>query len=430
MSVSPLAALLNTWFDTVPRMWIVVGPRRVPAFRSWGIAGFHLALGVAVLTGLRTEVPLAATLGSSAVAGASFFGWGLLRRAVTGHESLVLLELVWVGYGAVAGFAWASGLDVVPLLDLFSVAVAPFLLCGRLGCLTVGCCHGWPAALGPRYSAQHGLPPRLTGRRLFPVQLVEASGLAAITVLSLGLVTRGPGTATVWFLAAYAVLRFGCERLRGDPRPSFLGLPVAQAMCVLQATAVVAAETAWRGSPGDRALVVAAVALAMALVAGLLLRASRPDQALVEPGHLDEVWDLVQHAQITPGGLTEPRVTSGGLRVAASPVDGEWHVSLSHPDSDPLPVALALGGDETFVRRGVVHLRLPATESLSQRVRPREPGPRVPTIEEPVGQRSTGLDRTASTTGRGALTPVNGSSRNGYFDAPGLHASPRDGRRG
>lgn len=355
------SARLNAWFDAVPRMWIDVGARRVPAFRSWGVLGFYLAVGVAVLTALRTGVPVAMALTLAAVTGGSFFAWGLLRRAVARRETLVLLEHVWVGYATVALCAWASGLEVVPLFDVFSLALGPFLLCGRLGCLTVGCCHGWPSAVGPRYSEEHGLPPRLTGRRLFPVPLVEAAGLAVITAVGLALVPGGRGTVTVWFLASYAVLRFGCERLRGDPRPSFLGAPIPRAMCVLQAGAAVVADAAWRTSPGERALGVASGALAAALVAGVVMLASRRDAGLLDGEHLDEVWDLVRRAAVSAGGVPVLHVTSRGLRVAASLEDDEWHISLSHPDHDPVPVALALGGRRTLARHGVVQFRLAAT---------------------------------------------------------------------
>ncbi len=51
---------LNRVLEALPRLTVDVGHRRVPVFRSLGVA-----------------------LGVCAVAGASFFVWGLLRRAVT-----------------------------------------------------------------------------------------------------------------------------------------------------------------------------------------------------------------------------------------------------------------------------------------------------------------------------------------------------------
>jgi len=248
---------LNIWFDRIPHVWFDVCGRRVPAFRSLGVLGFHIALLVAILASLRTGLALVAALAMSAIAGLSFFGWGLLRRAVTGHESLVLLEHVWVAYGAVALFAWASGTALAGLFDVFSVAIAWFLAFGRFGCAAAGCCHGNPATIGLRYDATHRVPDRLVGRRLFPVQPIEGMSLVVIGVVGIFLVPGPPGRATVWFLASYAVARFGCERLRGDHRPHFWRMPVAQLMCIVQAGAAVVASEAWLvdGPPGRPAAI-------------------------------------------------------------------------------------------------------------------------------------------------------------------------------
>ena len=299
---------LNMWFDRIPHVWFDVGGRRVPAFRSLGIIGFHVALLVAILSSLRTGMGLATVLGLSAVAGLSFFGWGLLRRGVTGHESLVLMEYVWVAYGAVALFAWASGAPAVAVFDVFSVSVPWFLAFGRFGCTTVGCCHGTPAPIGLRYSAAHLLPDRLTVRRLFPVQPLEAIALVVIGVGGLALVAGPPGRATVWFLVSYSVVRFGCERLRGDHRSHIGRMSVPQIMCIMQVGAAVVASEAWLvdGPPG-RAAVIGASVLGATLIAGVGLLFSRRRNPLVGAEHRDEVWDTIRSTcgpPSSPPGLT------------------------------------------------------------------------------------------------------------------------------
>lgn len=392
---------LNACFDTVPRMWVDVGHRRVPSFRSWGIVGFHLGVLLAIASALVLAVPLGAVLGLCAVSGASFFGWGILRRALTGRESLVLLEHVWVAYGAAAGYAWAAGVAIAPVVDILSVALGPFLLCGRLGCLTVGCCHGTPSSLGPRYGPEHGLPPRLTGRRLFPVQLVEAAGLGLITLTAIVLAPRATGTATIWFLASYAVLRFGCERLRGDPRPRLSRLPVAQAMCVVQAMAAIALDLVWRSpDAGIRSSAVVGAVLLAALLAGLVLSYSRPRTNLVDPAHLDAVWQGVAAARSRGQDPPDRFVTAAGLTVAVSEVVGGWHVSLSHPDDAPLAVALALGGRHIADRRGIVHLFLP--------------GPHAAVLAE--AQVGTGAPPPSPSPSSPVASALPAESSPGYFD--------------
>lgn len=347
----------NMWFDRIPHVWFDVGGRRVPAFRSLGIIGFHVALLVAILASLRTGIPLATVLGLSAVAGLSFFGWCLLRRAVTGHESLVLMEYVWVAYGAVALFAWASGATTVDVFDVFSVAVPWFLAFGRFGCATVGCCHGTPAPIGLRYSAAHHLPDRLVGRRLFPVQPLEGIALLVIGVIGLALVAGPPGRATVWFLASYAVVRFGCERLRGDRRPHLGRMSVPQLMCVIQTGAAVVASEAWlaHGPPG-RAAAIGAAVLGAALLAGIGLLLSRRRNPLVAAEHLDEVWDTICSTCGPSSSSPSLTTTSKDMAVAVSPLESGWHVSFSHPRESTLEVALALGGTVVSVSDRVVQM--------------------------------------------------------------------------
>ncbi|MFD1248405.1 prolipoprotein diacylglyceryl transferase family protein [Nocardioides ginsengisoli] len=362
---------MNAWFDRLPRMWFDVGARRVPAFRSLGIIGYHLAVLVLLATALRTGIALLTTLGVAGVAALSFFSWGLLRRAVLRRETLVLIEYVWVAYACVAGFAWlvASGSTAVRVVDLFSVAVGPFLAFGRLGCATVGCCHGHPAAVGLRYGPDHELPPRLTGRRLFPVQLVEAAALFVITAVAFLLATGPAGTATVWFLASYAVVRFGLQRLRADYGTVARRLPVAQLMCVVQVGAAVLLDRRWlhpsSSGVADRASVAGVAVLVVVLVAGLALHASRRISPLLAPEHLDEVWSIVTAASpLRRTAEPELTTTSRGLAVAVSEAGGTCHVSLSHPSYETLPVALALGLPHPFTRNGLTHATLgPAVET-------------------------------------------------------------------
>jgi len=235
---------LNRVLDRLPRDTLHLGARTVPAFRSIGILGFHLAVLAAVLTAIRAGVPVLEAVGISATAGASFFAFGLLRRAMTGRENLVLLEHVWVALGSVALYLWAAGGPVLPGLDVLSAALCVFLAAGRVGCLIAGCCHGHPASIGPVYPAAAGLPDRLHGVRLFPVQLVESAGLLGIGAIGFVLAGSRPGTATVWVLTAYATVRFGVEALRGDRRPNVVGVSVPRAMAVMQLLAV--AESARR----------------------------------------------------------------------------------------------------------------------------------------------------------------------------------------
>jgi hypothetical protein len=337
---------LNATFDQLPRERVHLGAREVPAFRSIGILGFHLALLTAMLTGFRAGVSLSDAVGVSVTAAASFFLLGLVRRALTGRESLELLAHVWVAMGSVALYLWAAGVPILPGLDVLSVSLCVFLAFGHLGCLTAGCCHGYPAPLGPAYPSSAGLPDRLRGVRLFPVSLVESMTLLAIGTAGYVLAGSRPGTATVWVLAAYATVRFGTEALRGDRRPTVAGIPVARTMAVLQLLAALVAGELWL-APGEfeHRHLVAAVPLVAALVGGLWLDRSRRDP-LTAPNHLDEIWATSEASSRTDASRYQPvmATTTQDLRVAASWSETGLHVSLSHPSRrvDHLPHAFGI----------------------------------------------------------------------------------------
>jgi prolipoprotein diacylglyceryltransferase len=319
-----------------------LGGRRVPLFRSIGIAGYYGALLVALLAGLRAGVHPVVVLGLSAAAAASFFGWALLRRAITGRESLVLLEHVWVAGLAVAGFCWAAGADLLRGLDVLCCGLTLFLAAGRIGCFSVGCCYGVPAAFGTTYPPGAGLPARLAGVRLLPVQLIEAAGILFIGVVALAVAGGRPGTATIWFLLSYAVVRFGTEGLRGDDRPMVAGLSGPRWMCVIQA--IGAGVLAYVVLPGidSRSLTASGFVLGATAVAGLVLTRMRRPSPLTRADALDAVSLLV--ADGPPYD---------------EPVD--VHVSLSAPDrtqAELVAVGDALAGRAVQPGEWAVHLRL------------------------------------------------------------------------
>lgn len=311
---------LNAKFDRLPRVVFGRHAREVPAFRSLGIAGYYLALVVMVGVSVLRAGSLLVALAVSAACALSFFGWALIRRAVTGRETLVLLEHVWIAEACAAATLHAMGAPILPYLDAVSLGLAFFLASGRLGCLVVGCCHGRPSSVGIVYDAsiaEGGLPEHLVGVRLFPVQLLEATGLVAIGLVGLvGLPFAAEGRVFAWFLASYAVFRFGLEGLRGDERPTFLTFSASRWMAIAElAFAVVLVD----GAAGARdARMLAAAACLVALLALVLAYriVADPTRVLLAPAHVAEVRDFVASAERSDA----PRLhrTSAGVSVVVS----------------------------------------------------------------------------------------------------------------
>ncbi|MGH3774205.1 MAG: hypothetical protein ACRDRR_00480 [Pseudonocardiaceae bacterium] len=160
-------------------------------------------------------------------------------------------------------------------------------------------------------------------------------GLLGVGAVGFVLAGNRPGTATVWALAAYATIRFGIEALRGDRRPSVVGVSVARAMAVVQLLAAVLASEVWLvpGGPERRHLT-AAVALAVVLVAGFLLDRRRHDP-LAAWAHLDEMWSTIRTlAEVPP---VNSRWWPPLRGVSTSPRRGATRVCTSRCPTRPVP---------------------------------------------------------------------------------------------
>ncbi|MEV5967184.1 prolipoprotein diacylglyceryl transferase family protein [Kribbella sp. NPDC051952] len=257
---------INHWFDQLPGPVVWITGRERPAFRVAGEIGL-LAAMLTFLAGLLVRgLPPMVGAGVVAVSVTGFFAEALLRRLVTGRESLVLLEHVWVTMGLAAGYLAALGEPVSSWLDVLAVGLTVFLAAGRVGCLLGGCCHGYPSIIGPRAAASgDGSWPVI---RLFPLPLVEALGLALLAVAGFaGLLRLRAGWTAIGLGLAYALLRSGTELLRGDRPYSRLRVSAARWMALIQLIALLVVASVWSGSRVDLAQVAApAVVLTAATV--------------------------------------------------------------------------------------------------------------------------------------------------------------------
>jgi hypothetical protein len=158
---------------------------------------------------------------------------------------------------------------------------------------------------------------------LFPVQLIEAISLAAILSVNVFLIlTRAPGVAFAWYIAAYAILRFALEFLRGDPgRPTVAGFSEAQW------TSLALSLGAGILYPGCR--VVAGLLAAWMLIV-TIARGMRkaPRHRLLHPSHVQEMAEALQrtrglHVESTSMGI---RISAGEIRQGGSRV---FHYAFS-----------------------------------------------------------------------------------------------------
>jgi len=322
--------------DALPRPTFGRYTRPVPAFRTCGIVGFYGAVLTLMAVGLLTGGSAVVLAGIATVAGLSFFAWALIRRALAGYESLVLLEHVWVAEACVAAGLWAAGYPVLRYLDVMAVALCVFLAAGRVGCLLVGCCHGRPSGFGIRYGdelIESGFTEHLVGVRLLPVPAFEAVALLAIgSVGVVALPFTRPGSVFTFFLVGYSVVRFGLEGLRGDERAHVVGLSVNRWMCVAEFAAATAISAHEQGTAGPRELALAGL---LATLLAVVAARGGPEarRQLLAPEHLAEVQAIASRRNDSGGkAVPNPLSTSRGVRIATTPAaDGLplRHVSVS-----------------------------------------------------------------------------------------------------
>jgi prolipoprotein diacylglyceryltransferase len=180
------------------------------------------SLGSIVLAAVTGHGALGVALLASG-AGAAFLFVTAITLLLTGEEIYVFFHHAIAVAATTWALAPATGMGLPRSMDYAMVGLGLCLAIGRFGCLMVGCCHGRPATHGIVYGArhvQHGFPSELVGRRLVPLQPVEAAVVVVVTAASMAVVSAGgrPGAAATLWLACYGSARFGMEFWRGEPR--------------------------------------------------------------------------------------------------------------------------------------------------------------------------------------------------------------------
>ena len=140
-------------------------------------------------------------------------------------------------------FVWCLVKRTKPmeLADLLCTVIPLGHACGRLGCFFYGCCWGRlsdsPLAVrfpvhSPAWYDQlrHGLIDASAPSALpvLPTQLFEAAALLCLLAVLLAVYVRFRRYTAGVYLIGYAVIRFGLEFLRGDPRADISGLSIGQ----------------------------------------------------------------------------------------------------------------------------------------------------------------------------------------------------------
>lgn len=384
---------LSRCLDFMAHPKVMIHRRSWSSFHVCGSVGWVAGISFALLLTVRLGLSLGVTAVLAVAAFITFLTLTMAVKVLTGVENIVY-------YHHEAAVVAVSSLllrllhqPVLPYLDIVFMGLGLFLVCGRVGCLMVGCCHGRPHPWGVCYRQEHadaGFPRHLVGIRLFPIQLLEALFVGFIVTTGTVLVLTGapPGSALAWYSIAYGLGRFSLELLRGDPeRPYFGSFSEAQWTTLALMSITTAAELAGL-LPLSWWHVAATAGLAGAMI--ILATAEDPTRRLFRPRHVQELAALLEAArsrsaaagEIHPGEIHLGE-TSLGVRISASRVrEAEREIDvvafscrgralsepaagrlarlirrLQHVDAPAAPADLVKGNG------GVYHLLLPAKRS-------------------------------------------------------------------
>ncbi len=299
---------------------------RVPVFLMWGAIGFAAGSAAGFALAAATGRSMAATAAMAGASVAAFLALAITTKAVKGNETLTFYHHALAVLAACTVVLLAAGKPLLPYLDLAVLGLLTFLVFGRLGCHSVGCCYGQPHEWGASYwslTSAEGVPAHLLGVTLLPVQLFEAGASAVIVLLGSVAVLRGwsPGTALVWCACAYATARFVIELGRGDEgRRYWRGASVPQWTSV--ALACGCSVLAVLGLLPDWGM---AVGFSCALAVGVLaIRARRRTSIarhdLFGPRHTHDLCHVLDASRTTPLPAGGPEVwqTGHGLLLSTS----------------------------------------------------------------------------------------------------------------
>ena len=155
--------------------------------------------------------------------------------------------------GGVAGAWWYSKrapFNLGEYLDVVAPAIPLFHVFGRIGCFASGCCYGVECSWG--FYHEHALVAQANGAVRFPVQLLEA-GLNLLLSVAIYVLFcyfwqkwRAGSFIRIYF-AAYALIRFFDEFLRGDTyRGIWLGLSTSQWISLGILVFLIVTHTRWQ----------------------------------------------------------------------------------------------------------------------------------------------------------------------------------------
>lgn len=242
--------LINGYFDKLVRPEVHILHRYWPSFQVCGYTGLVLAILVAMILVTYLSLSPWVMSGVIGIGVLTFLGLAMITKIITGEEQLIYYHHEIAIMIMAAIFLKMINQPALPYLDVTILGIGTFLVCGRVGCLMGGCCHGRPNKWGVCYRKEHadaGFTHYYVGVRLFPIQAVESLWVLGVVLVGIMFLLGGrpSGETLAWYVITYDIGRFCFEFVRGDPgRPYRWGFSEAQWTSIILMCAVVWGEIA------------------------------------------------------------------------------------------------------------------------------------------------------------------------------------------
>lgn len=217
-----------------PPLTIKIFKRSISSFHFFGTLGYFFGLVLGICLAYFTSLTIWPVLVCGITGAGVLFGLTFLYKKITGREDLVYYQHEITILLSCIIILYILNLPVLKYLDITLMGIGIFLVFGRIGCFSVGCCHGKPGKIGVKYSAAHvaeGFNSAFAGIPIFPIQLIESFCVLITVIISSYTILKGfsPGTALLIYTVIYGAVRFILEYFRGDAeRPYLVGFSEAQ----------------------------------------------------------------------------------------------------------------------------------------------------------------------------------------------------------
>ena len=284
-----------------------------------------MAVILAMTLAILLDLSLGVIGGITSIAMLTFLALAMVTKIITGEEQLIYYHHEIAILIAAAVFLKMIDQPLLPYLDITILGIGTFLVCGRLGCLMGGCCHGRPHRWGVCYREEHanaGFTHYYVGVRLFPIQAVESVWVLMLVIVGsiIFLDRRAPGEALAWYVIAYDIGRFCFEFFRGDPnRPYHWGFSEAQWVSVILMCAVVWAELSGALIMHNWHIVAAAAMILVMIAIAVARRIRRTERhKLLNPRHVREIAEAIN--QVSGAAADKVLVSDGNPIPEAIPV--------------------------------------------------------------------------------------------------------------